>query len=248
MPWYYVKNKSERVGPFDDAQFQGLVSSGEITPDTHVWRDGMANWLRYGDMNTGVAVQQAHTMMPCAQCGITYGTDEMLRYGDQYVCAMCKTSYFQRLREGVPLGITMNYAGFWIRVAAALVDGLIMGAVSSGFGMVFGGIMGGLGGSQADLGAAAVGFGLNMIISTALGIAYDVFFIGTYGATPGKMACGLRVVRANGSKVGYLLAFGRYWGKVVSSMTMGIGFLMVAFDDEKRGLHDRICNTRVVTK
>jgi uncharacterized RDD family membrane protein YckC len=81
-----------------------------------------------------------------------------------------------------------------------------------------------------------------------IAIGYETFFIGKYGATPGKMACKIKVVTADGGKVSYLLAFGRYFAKVLSSLTCLIGYIMAAFDDEKRALHDRICNTRVVFK
>ena len=72
--------------------------------------------------------------------------------------------------------------------------------------------------------------------------------IGKYGATVGKMAMKIRVVTAEGQKVSYLRALGRYFAKLLSGMILMIGYLMAAFDDEKRALHDRICNTRVISK
>jgi uncharacterized RDD family membrane protein YckC len=60
------------------------------------------------------------------------------------------------------------------------------------------------------------------------------------------MALRLRIVRANGDKVTYGRACGRYFGKLLSSVTFLIGYIMAAFDEEKRGLHDRICDTRVI--
>ena len=77
-------------------------------------------------------------------------------------------------------------------------------------------------------------------------VSYYTFFVGKYGATPGKMALKLRVVNPDGSPVSYGKACGRYFAFVVSSMACLIGLLMVAWDSEKRGLHDRMCNTRVI--
>ena len=88
------------------------------------------------------------------------------------------------------------------------------------------------------------GMGVGMIIRAT----YDTVLVGKYGATLGKLACGLRVVMPDGGKVTYMRAFGRYWGEVVTGLTIGIGYIIAAFDDEKRALHDRICNTRVVKK
>jgi uncharacterized RDD family membrane protein YckC len=60
------------------------------------------------------------------------------------------------------------------------------------------------------------------------------------------MALKLRVVRADGSPVGYGLAAGRYLSKILSALILLIGYIMAAFDEQKRALHDRICDTRVV--
>jgi uncharacterized RDD family membrane protein YckC len=84
------------------------------------------------------------------------------------------------------------------------------------------------------------------VISTALVLGYVTFFLGGYGATPGKMACGIRVVRSNGEGVSYARAFGRVWAECLSSLIFCIGYIMAAFDGEKRALHDRLCDTRVV--
>jgi uncharacterized RDD family membrane protein YckC len=62
------------------------------------------------------------------------------------------------------------------------------------------------------------------------------------------MACNVKVVKADGSPVGYGLATGRFFAKIISGIILGIGYIMAAFDEEKRSLHDRICNTRVVAR
>jgi uncharacterized RDD family membrane protein YckC len=62
------------------------------------------------------------------------------------------------------------------------------------------------------------------------------------------MACKIRVVTADGGKVSYMRALGRHFAKILSYMICLAGYIMAFFDDEKRALHDRICNTRVVLK
>jgi uncharacterized RDD family membrane protein YckC len=79
-----------------------------------------------------------------------------------------------------------------------------------------------------------------------IGASYETYMIGKYGATLGKMAAKIRVVRADGSKLTYGRALGRYGGKIVSQLILGIGYLMAAFDQEKRALHDHMCDTRVI--
>ena len=56
----------------------------------------------------------------------------MITYEGAWVCAGCKDMFFQRIREGVSLvgpASTIRYAGFWIRFAAAMIDGIIMWVV-----------------------------------------------------------------------------------------------------------------------
>jgi uncharacterized RDD family membrane protein YckC len=60
------------------------------------------------------------------------------------------------------------------------------------------------------------------------------------------MALGLRVVTDDGQRLSLMHAIGRYLAKIVSGIILGIGFIMVAFTDRKRGLHDIIASTLVV--
>ena len=66
------------------------------------------------------------------------------------------------------------------------------------------------------------------------------------GATVGKMALGLRVVTSNGQRLSFMNATGRYFAKIISAIILGIGYLMIAFTDRKRGLHDMIAGTLVI--
>ena len=96
----------------------------------------------------------------------------------------------------------------------------------------------------------AVAFQLILFtIQMAIGISYEVFLIGRYGATLGKMACKIKIVTADGGRVSYARAFGRYFAKLLSAFTCMIGYIIAIFDKpQKRALHDHICNTRVVNK
>jgi len=110
----------------------------------------------------------------------------------------------------------------------------------------------------AKLNAAAVAvFGLTFLLSyfVILG-CYEVLMLKYKGGTLGKMACGLIVVRPNGDNLGWGVCFGRFamWNIVtggipyVNSILMLISAIMAGTDSEKRALHDRVCNTRVIYK
>jgi pSer/pThr/pTyr-binding forkhead associated (FHA) protein/uncharacterized RDD family membrane protein YckC len=81
----------------------------------------------------------------------------------------------------------------------------------------------------------------------ALGAVYYVYHWGVKGATPGKRLLGLAVVAEDGSApIGLSRAAVRVLGYLLSSLTLGIGFLMIAFGGS--GLHDRLAGTRVVRR
>jgi uncharacterized RDD family membrane protein YckC len=240
MDWYYVGSGRERVGPVTEAELERLVREGTIATDTLVWHAGMADWQPYAQAKlapapTGEAV--------CSQCGRTFPQNDMIRYGDSWVCAECKPVFVQKLKEGAALPLEFAYGGFWIRVAAKIIDGVLLG-VTNGivqmllFPLFF---------SRSARAAAGVAI-LGNFFALVIAGAYETLFLGKYGATLGKMACGLRVITSDGGKVSYARALGRHFAEYLSSLILGIGYLMVAFDDQKRALHDRICDTRVIRK
>lgn len=83
-------------------------------------------------------------------------------------------------------------------------------------------------------------------VSLALGICYFVFFWTQYGATPGKMVLKLKVITPEGGFISAGQAVGRYFSQILSGLILCIGFMMAGWDSEKRALHDRIANTRVI--
>jgi uncharacterized RDD family membrane protein YckC len=85
--------------------------------------------------------------------------------------------------------------------------------------------------------------GILNVLFSALYLAYFTLFIGFRGQTPGKMICGLKVLRLDGSPVGFGQAAIRTLGYYVNLFTLCIGFLWVAFDRRKQGLHDKIAGT-----
>jgi uncharacterized RDD family membrane protein YckC len=251
MNWYYSHN-GQQLGPVDDSQLDGLIADGTVRPDTLVWSDGMANWQPLSQARaTGPTGGPAGSF--CSQCGREFPPEALIRIADRTVCSECKAGVLQQLQEGVlrPDSLAHEYGGFWIRVAAKLIDGIIMAipiyAVNFGVAYaMFGVIM-----PQPDpnnLGPFLGYQGLITAFNIVFGMAYSGFFLGKYAATPGKMACGLKVIRADGTEMTFLRGAMRYLGEFVSTIICFIGYIMVAFDEEKRGLHDRICGTRVVKK
>lgn len=246
MDWYYAIDDQQR-GPVSDEEFSDLAADGTITLSTLVWRRGMSDWQPYAEVATArrAAAPPASGQARCAECGRAFPVDDMIAYRDEYVCAECKPVFFERVRQGVPLTGEMRYAGFWIRFVAKIVDGLIMMAVGWVVQLVIGlPLLGNA--SQMSPGSYMAISGLIYFVNMAIGVLYYAGFISKYAATPGKMACGLKIVRSDGSRVTFARAVGRYFAEILSALILYIGYIMVAFDSEKRALHDRICDTRVI--
>ena len=141
-----------------------------------------------------------------------------------------------------------KFAGFWIRTVAYMIDGFVILVIMALLAGV--GILGYSSGSGADaVSSFSYTFSsdsnlnfLNVVVF-ALNMAYFTFFLGTRGQTPGKMLCGLKVVRLDGSPVGFGQAAVRTLGYYLNHFTLCIGFLWVAVDPRKQGLHDKIAGT-----
>lgn len=256
MNWYYA-DQGQQAGPVTEEQFRELVHSGKIQPDTLVWREGMTDWVPCRTINvasnpataspTGGAgyVPGQGPEAVCAECGNLFATGNMIRHGSVYICANCKPVFMQKLAEGAPINTgTLNYAGFWIRFAAKFLDGLILGIpfMVIYFIVVI---------PRMRPGAPDQFTLLPLLLQFVfifVQMAYEVYFLGKFGATLGKMACKIHVVTAEGGRIGYGRATGRFFSEILSGMICYLGYLIVAFDGQKRALHDYICNTRVVFK
>ena len=228
MDWYYTLNEQQQ-GPVSQEQLGSLLQQGTLNADSMVWREGMADW------------QPLSAALPELLGGAAAGAEAN------------KDLNVQAMREGVMgdlSGPQLQYAGFWIRFAAWFLDAIILTIVMIPVQLVF---FAAVGASAADPEAMASGGAIGAIliyylIALAVPILYRGIMVGKYSATLGKMACGLKVVRPDGSPVSTGLAFGRALAELISQIIIYIGYIMAAFDDEKRSLHDRICSSRVIKK
>ena len=246
MNWFYADGSQKR-GPFSEADFQNLFQTGVIRNESLIWREGMANWESYSKVMAAAGTNLDPSAAPppllggevvCGECQQMFPKDEVIRYGDNYVCANCKPIFVQKLKEGAILGGALQYAGFGTRFGAKFLDGILLQLVGVGMNMLVGMIFSATAGAIYLL--ASVGAGV------LVNAAYNTFFVGKFGATPGKLAAKVRVVNADGSKVSYAKAFGRCMAEYLSGLILMMGYLMAAWDPEKRALHDRICGTRVI--
>ncbi|MCP3926594.1 MAG: RDD family protein [Desulfobacterales bacterium] len=249
MDWYYAIEK-ERKGPFSEDEFKTLVESNEVTNETLVWNSTMADWDKYGNLSKPgdlpVRSQETDdTRKKCVECYMSYPQTDMVRFENSWVCRDCKNIFVQKIKEGIQTD-EYRYAGFWIRFGAKLIDGIIITVVFLLIVVALGAIASFT--DRNDEAAYRLIGSLFYLFYYGITIFYYVFFVGKYSATPGKMACGIKIITPETDRVSYGKAFGRYLSEILSQLIIYIGYIMVAWDKEKKGLHDIICNTRVVYK
>jgi len=124
--------------------------------------------------------------------------------------------------------VSLEYAGFWVRLGAGLIDLLLLGVV--------------VGSLYYFFRTPVVWLPSGLVFS----FAYWIAFWWWCGQTPGKMVLGIKVIQAEGLPVDWQCALRRGWGYVVTALTLLVGFVMVAFDAKKQGVHDKIADTYVV--
>ncbi len=182
--------------------------------------------------------------MCCSECWNEYPKSELVNIDNKWICGQCKETYLQRLQEGVQSPEKLEYAGFWIRVGAKVLDTLIFGIPIWIIILVVLRIKG------MSLTTPEGSKMVNMISLPLDFIYYGlmVFLLSKFGATPGKMILGLKVIRSNSERLTYLRAFCRFLSEALSGLILCIGYIMVAFREDKTGLHDIICDTRVIKK
>ena len=134
--------------------------------------------------------------------------------------------------------LTGDPAGFWIRLAGAMIDGAILVAVQLILIAIWPGIP-----EYFDSDSPFHWVDVLLLLLSAL---YYTIGVSVWSTTIGKRVFGLRVLRPDGSKAGPGRALARYFASGVSFLILGIGYLMIAFRSDKRGLHDVICDTVVL--
>lgn len=147
--------------------------------------------------------------------------------------------------------MSQNYASFWKRLIAAILDGLILSvafslffsmlSVNNGFRFSF------------FLGSPFLTYSgsenlVGNLLRIGLSLAYYVLLTWQSGSTLGKRLMKIKVVAENGSKATFTTVLLReVIGKFVSTIVIGLGFLWVLFDAKKQGWHDKIAKTLVVS-
>ena len=136
-------------------------------------------------------------------------------------------------------------SGFWMRYVAWSLDGYVILIPVALFG-IFAAItipLAARGGLPRSAAASLILTFVAFLVVFVVG--YSAWMHGKWGQTLGKMALGMKVVRTDGSPLGYGGAFVRWIGSVLSALILMIGYIMAGLRSDKRALHDLIAGSRV---
>ena len=143
--------------------------------------------------------------------------------------------------------IVVEYAGFWRRLASFLIDAFIIFFINCVLTAPWHWILSIFrhwhSGGWLDTFVHANPFvGITLLIAAI----YCVVFWVWRGQTPGKIVANIKVLKEDGTHLALSGAIVRFFGYIVCMLTLGIGFWMLAFDERRQGLHDKIALTVVV--
>jgi uncharacterized RDD family membrane protein YckC len=226
----WIGRDGERHGPYKEEDIRAWLRSGELSRDDLGWREGLADWRPLSVLFP----EETANPPPFPASTMTAGAANERALTD--------------------------YAGFWKRVLAYILDALVLWIPNLLLGALLGEraaqaalqqaqLQAGndpqlmLQAMQAYLHAAAPAILAQMVLSW---LYFALCESSAWQATVGKRALGLRVTDLAGRRIGFGKASGRYFAKLLSAFILGIGFLMVAWTRRKQGLNDFLADTLVL--
>ncbi|MDD5604744.1 MAG: RDD family protein [Dehalococcoidales bacterium] len=143
--------------------------------------------------------------------------------------------------------IIVEYAGFWRRLGAFLIDALIVGSMNCVLTAPWRWIFSVSRPWHSEGWLNAFFYHDPFVgITVLIAAIYCVVFWLWRGQTPGKIVMNVKVLKEDGTPLTLSGAIVRFLGYMVCFMTLGIGFVILAFDERRQGLHDKIALTVVV--
>lgn len=232
----WIGRDGERHGPYKEDDVRQWLRSGQVSPQDLAWYEGLADWQPLSVLFPDTPPAPP----PAASNPYAAPTAPLL---PQTTAAALE-----------------DHAGFWKRVAAYILDGIILYVPQMLIEKAFGGDAAKAALKQASLDAvgnpdAMMAANMHyystmwpaMLLILVMGVLYFALCESSaWQGTLGKLALGIRVTDLQGKRISFPRALGRYFAKILSAIILGIGFLMVAWTQRKQGLHDMIASTLVL--
>jgi uncharacterized RDD family membrane protein YckC len=231
----WIGRNGERFGPYTDDEIRQWLRDGTCLPDELGWYDGMVDWRPLGELfpeERPVAAADGVPPMPPSPPPFLGVTDVA----------------------------TPEYAGFWLRFGAWVIDYLILivpfTIISLGMGLstIAGAFLEQM---KTDQVAAFEAYATAMLPITyvlmVIGfVYYTLFEASKWQATPGKMAVGIRVTDTDGQRISIARSAGRNAVRLTNVLRFPVPlplicYVVAAFTERKQGVHDLLARTYVLT-
>ncbi len=267
--WYGIDG--ERQGPVSLEEIHEMVRGGRLRPTDYIWNEEHQVWTRVTDF-LGVSEGKAP---PPPREGPGFGTtrdgagvdadfEDSPPSPERDTAGARRHDHAERHQhgwgdEGDDAGYAAGwsgapeYAGFWTRVGAHLIDSFLLSAIgmvwfflAMALGLLDNFMALESGGAADDIFEIWDSFPFSYYaVSIIIAWVYEATFISSsWMATPGKRAMGIVVVNAEGGRCGFGQASIRYILKMIfASFTFGMSYLVIAFTEKKQGLHDFVAQT-----
>ena len=254
--WYYSDDQRNRLGPVSAEEMASLHRGGQLKPETLVWREGLPDWVPWRTIQTevvppGTVRPAVFTAPPIEDAGPAVVHDltapaERLQRPEPASPYAPPSATVDDVRAPV-MDHEVAYMGFLRRLAALLMDGLVMIPILMVAAVLF---------SPTDIargGYTGAGLAWQLVV-TAAWVAYlGLMQARPAGATLGKMVVSIKLVRSNGDTVSLGRSLLRaLFLQVFSFVPFGLGYFILAiiipFTARKQSLHDLLFDTVVVDK
>jgi len=251
--WYYHLPGQGRVGPMGADDVREAYRDGRVQRDTLAWHVGARDWQpldRFSD-SLGLDEVAARVAPPPVYATPAAVAGEAVERASPYApprAALSEISDYDAAAGEVV------YAGFWKRVAALIIDSLVV-TVAYYVVLVVGMIVFGVGLAGVFTGDSSSPAGIAVLLAVVY-LAYPIisglYYVGLESsssqATLGKMAVGIKVTDDGGRRMSRGRALGRWASHLLCYLTIYIGYIMAGFTQRKRGLHDMVASTLVVDR
>ena len=255
--WYYSDYERNRHGPVKARDLADLHANGQLAPDTLVWREGLAQWQPWRTLVGEVIQGAGRPAVASASFATASAAAPAAADANPYSIAEPASPYAPPRAIVQDSGDFVDeadvvYAGFWRRYAALVIDSLVVGIAYYAI-LFFGIVVAGLGAVGSDPGPVGAGFAIVLVLAyVAYPVVSGFYYVGLESsarqATLGKMAVGIKVTDSRGHRLGTGGALGRWASHLLCYFTLYIGYIIAAFTDRKRGLHDMVASTLVVDR
>jgi uncharacterized RDD family membrane protein YckC len=241
MNWYYASHGTQQ-GPASEEQLAQLVREGAVSGSTLIWKDGMPDWLALSVVRPDLLAD----------------LNAAPQIGGASIDPAQKDLVVQQMREGLTPSTpgNLNYAGFWIRLVAKFIDGLIMGVFFLAiFLLFFMDQFTKMVQASSTPGAEpnpddAIGMIVMQVVMTlcqyVVAALYNGFCVSKWGRYAWQNGSWPQGRGRRGQRAIERQKLGPRFADLINNFTCTIGYVIAAFDDQKRALHDHICNTRVI--